>query len=136
VAFSDFSRVFACLNDSNDGTIVGWRVCRSASIPGAQSRSRIAEEAVQDTALRGHEAGVLTLKLSHDATFLLSGSYDQTIRVWSTKTGQCKKVFVGHGGGIRAMALSYDGRTLYSAAADNTIRVSLTQKYGAHFAIS
>ena len=74
--------------------------------------------------LAGHTAPVLSLALSPDGTLLYSGSYDQTIRVWSTADWHCLRVLKGHGGGVRALAVAPDGSALYSAAADNTIRVS------------
>lgn len=74
--------------------------------------------------LCGHSAGVLALTQSPCGGLLFSGSYDHTIRVWSTADWSCIRVLKGHGGGIRALAASPDGRVLYSAAGDNTIRVS------------
>ena len=73
--------------------------------------------------LHGHTAPVLSLALSPCGGLLLTGSYDQTVRVWSTADWHCLRVLKGHGGGVRAMAVAPDGSTLYSAAADNTIRV-------------
>ncbi|KAL4452365.1 hypothetical protein ABPG75_008027 [Micractinium tetrahymenae] len=72
--------------------------------------------------LTGHTAPVLSLALTPDGSLLLSGSHDQTIRVWRTADWHCLRVLKGHGGGVRALAVAPDAGTLYSAAADNTIR--------------
>ncbi len=74
--------------------------------------------------LTGHAAPVLSLALTPDGSLLLSGSHDQTVRVWRTSDWHCLRVLKGHGGGVRALVVAPDARTLYSAAADNTVRVS------------
>lgn len=73
--------------------------------------------------LTGHTAPVLSLALTPDGSLLLSGSHDQSIRVWRTADWHCLRVLKGHGGGLRALAVAPDALTLYSAAADNTVRV-------------
>jgi WD40 repeat protein len=79
---------------------------------------------VLQTVLEGHTADVLSLEIAQDGSLLFSGSYDKTIRIWSTRSWTCAKVLQGHAGGVRALVASRDGKLLYSAAADNTIRVS------------
>ena len=49
--------------------------------------------------LHGHTAPVLSLALSPCGGLLLTGSYDQTVRVWSTADWHCLRVLKGHGGG-------------------------------------
>ena len=76
-----------------------------------------------DSALIGHLSGVLTLAASPDQKLIASGSYDQTIRIWDTRSWKCLKVLKGHGGGIKGLAFTRDGSTLLSTASDNTTRV-------------
>ena len=91
--------------------------------PPQQGQGHLMPTATLHRTLCGHTAGVLALALSPDGGLLFSGSYDCTIRVWSTADWHCLRELKGHGGGVRALALAPDGAVLYSAAADNTIRV-------------
>ncbi len=52
---------------------------------------------------------------------LFSGSYDDTIKVWDLKTGQCIATLTGHGNSVFSLAV-FDGK-LFSGASDNTIKI-------------
>lgn len=73
--------------------------------------------------LTGHADAVWSVLLTSDRQRLISGSADQTIKVWDLNTGQVLSTLAGHTQAIRAMDLSADGRTLVSGAGDNTIKV-------------
>jgi WD40 repeat protein len=53
---------------------------------------------------------------------LVSGSDDQSIRLWDPATGSCSAVFKGHQGPVYALAVLPDGR-LASGSNDQTIRL-------------
>ena len=53
---------------------------------------------------------------------LASGSWDKTIRVWSSDTGKCKQVLKGHTSQVLSLAVLANG-DLASGSADNTIRL-------------
>ena len=59
---------------------------------------------------------------SSDLTFL-SGSEDNTVRVWDSATGQCLRVCEGHSGSVHSVAFAPDGKTFLSGSGDGTIRV-------------
>jgi WD40 repeat protein len=47
--------------------------------------------------------------LSADGSLVLSGSHDNTVRVWATSTGECVRILSGHKAPVNALALSADG---------------------------
>jgi WD40 repeat protein len=73
--------------------------------------------------LQGHTDAVRALALSADGQRLYSGSWDSTVRVWSTADGAPLQTLQGHAGCVSALALSADGQRLYSGASDTTVRV-------------
>nr|XP_058903526.1 F-box/WD repeat-containing protein 10-like [Kogia breviceps] len=52
---------------------------------------------------RGHTGRVRTLFLCEEENFLLSGSYDLSIRYWDLNSGACVRIFSGHRGTITCM---------------------------------
>ncbi|KAK2508127.1 hypothetical protein MC885_017360 [Smutsia gigantea] len=54
---------------------------------------------------RGHAGSVCALFLCEKENFLLSGSYDLSIRYWDLKSGACIRIFSGHQGTITCMDL-------------------------------
>lgn len=73
--------------------------------------------------LTEHTGSVWDVAISRDGQTLVSGSEDDTIKVWNLKTGQLSQTLSGHSDTVRSVALSPDGQTLASGSADRTIRV-------------
>lgn len=72
--------------------------------------------------LGGHSTSIRCLNVSSDGRLLLSGSQDNTLRLWDFTTGGVIQTFRGHDSWIRGIAFGRDGRTLVSASQDATIR--------------
>jgi WD40 repeat protein len=60
---------------------------------------------------------------SPDGQLVASASWDSTVRVWETATGQSRRVLEGHSGWVRAVVFSPDGQLVASASEDSTVRV-------------
>ncbi|XP_053749080.1 F-box and WD repeat domain containing protein 10B isoform X3 [Panthera pardus] len=54
---------------------------------------------------QGHAGSVRALFLCEKKNFLLSGSYDLSIRYWDLKSGACIRIFNGHQGTVTCMDL-------------------------------
>ncbi|XP_045842044.1 CMT1A duplicated region transcript 1 protein isoform X2 [Meles meles] len=72
------------------------------------------------TEFRGHAGSVRALFLCEEENFLLSGSYDLSIRSWDLKSGACIRIFNGHQGTVTCMDL-YKNR-LVSGARDCQVK--------------
>ena len=74
--------------------------------------------------LRGHNSSVLSVAFSPDGSKIVSGSYDETIRVWDASTGvEMLPPLRGHDHWVRSVAFSPDGLKIISGSYDETIRV-------------
>lgn len=73
--------------------------------------------------LTGHKDAVESVAISLDGRMLVSGSWDNMIKVWNLLTGKEARTLVGHTGSIRSVAISPDGQTLVSASNDSTIKI-------------
>ncbi|MBW4657365.1 MAG: serine/threonine protein kinase [Drouetiella hepatica Uher 2000/2452] len=73
--------------------------------------------------LQGHTSFVNALAISPDGKILVSGSADQTIKVWDWATGTELRTLAGHTSFVNALAIARDGKTLVSGSADQTIKI-------------
>jgi hypothetical protein len=76
-----------------------------------------------EEAVMAHQEPVLALAWSPDGTRLLTGSGDNTARVWDARTGQPVGAPLEHQGWVLAVAWSPDGTRLLTGSADSTARV-------------
>jgi WD40 repeat protein len=73
--------------------------------------------------LMGHSHIVSSLAMSEDGKLLVSGSWDQTIKVWQLETGKLLRTLKGHRDKVYAIALSPNGQIIASGSADKTIKL-------------
>jgi Tol biopolymer transport system component len=60
---------------------------------------------------------------SPDGASLASGSSDQTIKVWNTKTGECVSTLTGHTHEVMSVAWNNDGTKLATGSHDKTTKI-------------
>lgn len=70
--------------------------------------------------LKGHDDHVITC-LQFCGNRIVSGSDDNTLKVWSASTGKCLRTLVGHTGGVWSSQMS--GSTIISGSTDRTLKV-------------
>lgn len=78
---------------------------------------------VLERTLKGHTNWVTTVAFSADGRRLVSGSWDQSVKVWDVATGQGLNVVANKVTGIQASALSHNGRLIAAEDASDNIRI-------------
>ena len=71
----------------------------------------------------GHSGQVTSVAFSPDGKMILSGSFDQTIKLWDAATGREIRTFNGHLSTVQAVAFSPDGKQIISGSYDSTIKL-------------
>jgi len=71
----------------------------------------------------GHSDSVLSVALSADGKYVLTGSFDKTARLWDAATGQEVRIFTGHINGVLSVAFSADGKYVLTGSFDKTARL-------------
>ncbi len=71
----------------------------------------------------GHSSFVVTVAFTPDGKRILSGGYDNVIRLWDATTMEEACRFDGHSGYVEQVAISPDGRRAASCGHDKTVRL-------------
>jgi len=75
------------------------------------------------TVFKGHRDNVLTAATSDDGGLLVTGSMDNTARIWGANTGSAISELIGHTDAVCGVEFSKDNRRVVTASWDNSIRI-------------
>ena len=73
--------------------------------------------------LYGHQSTIYSLSISPDNEYLISGSYDGTIRLWNLHTKTCFSVYKGHFSPVLCVKFSPISHYFASGGCDKTARL-------------
>jgi WD40 repeat protein len=71
----------------------------------------------------GHTMSVASVAFSPDGKYVLSGSWDDTLKLWNVETGREIRTFTGHRDNIKSVAFSPDGKYALSGSEDRTLKL-------------
>ena len=71
----------------------------------------------------GHTDLISSVAFSPDGRTALSGSFDNTLKLWDVATGATIQSFAGHSDFVTSVAFQSDGRTALSGRKDATVRL-------------
>lgn len=102
------------ISGSRDKKLIIWKL-----IPDQEDENSLFGEPY--ISLTGHNHFVSDLSLNKDCNYVLSSSWDKSMRLWSLKTGKCTQKFFGSAKEINSCAFSYDSRQIFSSGFDNKL---------------
>jgi WD40 repeat protein len=74
--------------------------------------------------LRGHTFSVTSVSFSPDSTCIVTGSEDNTVRLWDAGTGELVgEPLLGHTDAVWSVSFSPDGTRIVTGSRDNTVRL-------------
>ncbi|PQE07169.1 hypothetical protein CJF31_00004831 [Rutstroemia sp. NJR-2017a BVV2] len=73
--------------------------------------------------LEGHSDWVMSVAFSPDGKQVVSGSADQTVRLWDTTTGALLQTLEGHSDRVISVAFSPDSKQVMSGSVDQTVQL-------------
>ncbi len=73
--------------------------------------------------LSGHSSSVNAVAVSADGRKVVSGSGDETVKIWDAESGEELCTLSGHSDVVTAVAVSADGRKVVSGSGDETVKI-------------
>ena len=71
----------------------------------------------------GHSDYVESVAITPDGKYIVSGSSDNTIKLWDIKSGEEIRTFKGHSSWVILVTITQDGKYIVSGSLDNTIKL-------------
>lgn len=110
VAISSDSRTLVSVSGGGnfDKSIIKWRNLNTGEVT---------------RTLTDYATAALSLAISPNRQLLVSGDFDQSIKVWNFNTSQLIRIMTGHTDAVSFVTISPNGLTLASSSWDNSIKL-------------
>ncbi|MCL1463516.1 WD40 repeat domain-containing protein, partial [Argonema galeatum] len=91
--------------------------------PVQTAMQRTMETARESIPFQGHKSFVFSVAFSPDGQRIVSGSDDNTVRLWDLQGNPIGSPFMGHEDFVTSVAFSPDGEMIVSGSGDKTLRL-------------
>ena len=114
---SDLSYAGLLRTDADMKTQFSTAIINAVGMPG------VGYPELQPTVRIGHRSNVDFAAFSPNGRFIVSGSFDRTIKIWDAETGREIRTLKGHSDLVHFAGFSPNGRLIVSASSDSTIKI-------------
>jgi len=73
--------------------------------------------------LKGHSNYVFCCNFNPQSNLIVSGSFDESVRIWDVRTGKCLKTLPAHSDPVSAVHFNRDGSLIVSSSYDGLCRI-------------
>lgn len=108
------------VSGSRDKSLIIWKLL--SDVPSDEQEKDVLA-GYPYKSMTGHNHFISDLSLSQDNCYLLSSSWDKTVRLWDLRTQKTSRRFVGHTKDVYTVSFSSDNRQIISAGADKGIKL-------------
>jgi WD40 repeat protein len=106
-----------------ENSVMLWNPDEVKPIDVRRRLSDLPEETPKSVRLAGHDRPVRSIAFSPNGQLLVSGSEDNSVRLWDVASGEPLKSLRGHSRAVRSAVFSPDGRLVLSGSEDQTARI-------------
>jgi guanine nucleotide-binding protein subunit beta-2-like 1 protein len=110
------------VSGSRDKKIIIWNLNLADAAP-VEDKKTEKQVGKPLKALSGHSHFVSGLSLSKDSKFLVSSSWDKTLRLWDLNTFKTRFLISGHSKDVLTTTFSNEDRAILSGSMDKTLKV-------------
>jgi len=86
----------------------------------AEEANHITEALVE---FKGHTNFCFSTKFSPQGNLLVSGSFDETVKIWDVRTGECVSTLPAHSDPVTGVDFNTDGTCIVSSSHDGLMRI-------------
>jgi len=125
VVGKDSSGTPLVVSGSRDKKLIVWKLNLDAPVDQFNSEGKVVEEKIIGRpfkALSGHSHFISSLALSKDSNYVVSASWDKTLRLWNLNTFKNVALMTGHTKDVLCVSFSHDSRLIISGSMDRTLR--------------
>jgi len=110
------------VSGGRDTTLKVWNLDTIGNYKSISPTSRVIGDGLLYT-LTGHSESINCVAITPNKQILVSGSEDNSIKLWDLATGECLATLEGQEAAVKSVAITPDGQLLVSGSADNTIKL-------------
>ena len=125
---SSHTSSFASANangNTNDNSVGMPSVGTGSTSPSNDNNCNSTGDSITDALVefKGHSNFCFSVKFNPQGNLLVSGSFDETVKVWDVRTGECVSTLPAHSDPVTGVDFNRDGTCIVSSSHDGLMRI-------------